>query len=80
MLEQPEGETIVLYNEELAISELSETELDLVAAGAIVNVNVPVAINIGVALAGQANIALFSLATQGGTQTIISGALAYAKA
>ena len=70
----------MLHDEYVTMAELSDDELDLVAAGALVNVNVPVAINVGVALAGQANIALFSLASQGGKQTIISGALAVAQA
>lgn len=58
------------------ITELSDIEFNMVAAGSyksagsLVNINIPVAINVGVALAGQANIAAFSLANQGGSQIV----------
>jgi hypothetical protein len=78
-------EYIAVMNYEVAtIEELSDAELDLVAAGKsldlnnLVSVNVPVAINVGVALANQANVAVFSIATQGGSQTINMAAFALA--
>ena len=74
----------MVNNDVATIAELSDTELDMVAAGSYVNLNnlvsvsVPVAINVGVLLANQSNIAVFSIATQGGTQTLNLSALAVA--
>jgi hypothetical protein len=71
---QPEGVYAVVTSDVTTIVELSDAELDMVAAGShlslnnLVTVNLP--INIGVQLAGQANIALFSIATQGGLQSL----------
>lgn len=58
------------------LTELTEFELDAVAAGTLVNLNNLVAINIGVELANQANIAVLSMATQGGKQILNLGQLA----
>jgi hypothetical protein len=63
------------------ISELSGTELDMVAGGtlgSLVNISVPIAIDVGVGIANQANVAVFRIATQGGTQTINLNSLALA--
>ena len=74
----------MVNNDVATIAELSDTELDMVAAGSYVNLNnlvsvrVPVAINVGVLLANQSNIAVFSIATQGGTQTLNLSAIAVA--
>jgi hypothetical protein len=71
---QPGGVRAVVTTDVTTIVELSDAELDMVAAGShlnlsnLVTVNLP--INIGVQLAGQANIALFSIATQGGLQSL----------
>jgi hypothetical protein len=71
---QPGGVFAVVTSDVTTIVELSDAELDMVAAGShlslnnLVTVNLP--INIGVQLAGQANIALFSIATQGGFQSL----------
>jgi hypothetical protein len=62
--------------ENIAIVELSDTELDIVAAGSLVNISVP--INIGVQVAGNQNIAVFSLATQSGRNTLIQNLLGVA--
>jgi hypothetical protein len=74
-------EKTAVVNNDITLAELSETELDLVGAGAqslvnlshLVSINLP--INIGIGLQGQANISIFSLATQGGQQTLILGLL-----
>ena len=74
----------MVNNNVAAIAELSNAELDLVAAGSLIilnniaNVSVPVAINVGVLLANQSNIAVFSIAHQGGTQTLSLRAIAIA--
>lgn len=72
---QPGGVFAVVTSDVTTIVELSDAELDMVAAGShlslnnLVTVNLP--INIGIQLAGQANIALFSIATtQGGLQSL----------
>jgi hypothetical protein len=72
-------EKTAVMNNDMALVELSETELDVVGAGAqslvnlshLVSINLP--INIGIGLQGQANISIFSLATQGGQQQLILG-------
>jgi hypothetical protein len=58
-----------------SIVQLSDTELDMVAAGttvsnSLVNLNNLVSINVGVQVANQQNIALFSIAQQGGGQLL----------
>jgi hypothetical protein len=62
------------------IAVLSDAELDIVAAGSsaksLVNLNNLVSINIGVQLANQANIAVFSTAIQGGAQLLSLNQLA----
>ena len=64
------------------VKELSDAELDLVAAGSrgnygsLVNLNNLVNINLGIQLANQSNIAVFSTATQGGSQSLNLNALA----
>jgi hypothetical protein len=62
------------------LAELSDTELDLVVAAgshSLVNINVPIAINVGVQLANQVNLALFSInTTQGGGQMLNLSAIA----
>ena len=70
-----------MVNNLATMAELSDAELDMVAAGAIhtnslVAINVPIAINVGVALANQANVAVFSAATQGGPQILSLSAIA----
>ena len=60
------------------IAELSDADLDMVSAGSnhgsLVNVNIPVAINIGVQVANQQNIAVFSIVgNQGGFQSLNLG-------
>lgn len=71
----------------MSIVELSDTDLDAVAAGAttatrglnlsnLVSINLP--INIGVGLQGQVNTAVFSLAMQGGVQNLNLSAFAFA--
>jgi hypothetical protein len=73
-------EKTAMVNNDMAITEISDTELDWVSAGAsghsLVNVNVP--INIAVGLQGQTNISVFSLATQGGANTLVFGLLSIA--
>ena len=56
---------------------LSDAELDLVSAaapmpkqGSLVNLNNLVSINVGVGIANQSNVAVFSTATQGGAQFV----------
>jgi hypothetical protein len=78
---QEEG--IALVNNEIAtISELSEGELDLVAAGAhansLVNINLPININIGVGVQNGLNIAVLSLAKQSIGQNLIIGQFNFA--
>jgi hypothetical protein len=57
------------------IAELSDADLDMVSAGsnhgALVNINLP--INIGIQIANQTNTAVFSVATQGGSQWLNLG-------
>ena len=64
------------------IAELSDAELDLVAAGShagsSVNINVPIAINIGVGVQTGLNIAVLSAAMQGIIQNLNIGQIAHA--
>jgi hypothetical protein len=69
----------MVNNDVGTITELSDAELDMVAAGShsLVNISVPVAINVGVQLANQVNLALFSInTTQGGPQNLNLAAFA----
>ena len=73
------------HSEMMPFTELSDTELDMVAAAgshvaaaSLVNINIPVQINLGVALANQTNLAVFSIATQGGAQSLALSAIALA--
>lgn len=72
-------------SEVMPLTELSNAELDMVAAAGthvasspLVNINIPVQINLGVALANQTNLAVFSIATQGGAQNLALSAIALA--
>jgi hypothetical protein len=63
------------------LAELSDEELDMVAAGAglhlgqLVSINVPVQINLGLQFANQTNVSVFSIAQQGGSQNLNLSAL-----
>lgn len=69
-------------NDVATLVELTDAELDIVAAGSstrqnslvnlsnLVNINTGVSVNTGVLLANQANIALFSTTVQGGAQSL----------
>jgi len=63
-----------------AIAELTDAELDGVAAGALVNINVPLAINLDLGLQNQVNtIVLSKNAVAGGGQWLSLTSLAIAK-
>ena len=64
-----------MENTDIAVSELADHELDMVAAGSLsmphINIDVPININVGVGVATQVNLALFSkYVTQGGNIVI----------
>ena len=74
----------MIQNDNMALQELCEIELDMVAAGAVVrqnslvNLNNLVSINVGVGIANQSNVAVLSNAVQGGAQLINLSQLAIA--
>jgi len=78
---QKEGVAAV-NNDISTIAELSNADLDLVAAGSragsSVNINLPIAINIGVGVQTGLNIAVLSAAVQGITQNLNIGQIAHA--
>jgi len=71
-----------MYDTKVAtIAELTDAELDVVAAGALVDINLPIALNVDVGLATQVNTVLFSKAVAaGGGQWVSLTSIAIAKA
>ena len=64
-----------MENTDVAVWELADHELDMVAAGSLsmpnIHVDVPININVGVGIGTQVNVALFSkYVTQGGNIVI----------
>jgi hypothetical protein len=66
-----------VVNSDIAISEISDAELDMVVGASGVNlshlVTVNLPINIAIGVQNQTNISILSLTQQGGSQTLING-------